>query len=357
SLVGDDAAGREEDGDVDLAALQGLDRHRPGVEGCERTREVDPIDPLQPRDAERVGFAVGWAAERQLAFEPGQVGDRLEPVGFGGLGRDDEGVGVHRRRRGVSHEVQFGEVALEELGGLGGVTGRLPLLLVQVLEHRRRVLGREVDVARLERPQDDVPESAERLDRDLVAVRLERLGVDLRQDRALSEVLGTDRDRRALLCVTTRPAGSQRECQQSRPDDAPAEPWPHGYLPSVVVVGGSPSDRHRCGKVAANRNDAYPIHTEAVLWRISPRSRWPVPVGSTSGSVHEKTRSAPTARRATAAPPTNTYTSFPWAKPSITYRPRPPHPTTAPSVAVATTCTADTRMDVQITGMASGSSV
>ena len=149
----------------------------------------------QARDAELVLGAVGRPTEGQVG---GEVADVLEPQLLGRLGRDDERVRVDGGRRGERDETLRFELGLQQGDGLGRRRGRLPGAAVQELQRRRRVLGGEVDVARLERAEDDVAEPAERLLRDRISGRFQGLSVDLAEDRALAEVLRTDRDVRAI---------------------------------------------------------------------------------------------------------------------------------------------------------------
>ena len=60
----------------------------------------------------------------------------------------------------ATRPVRF-ELGLQQCDGLVDVGGRLAGAAVQELERRRRVLGAEVDVTRLERGEHDVAETAE----------------------------------------------------------------------------------------------------------------------------------------------------------------------------------------------------
>ena len=165
--VGDDAAGREEHGHVDLIGVQGVGDD-PRVQGREATAQVDAVDRLQAGQAEGVGLAVLRGAQREVV---GQVADARQAELVGGVLGHHEGVGVDGRRRLEGLQADLGQLLPEQADGLVHVGGRLTGELVQELEHRRHVLRGEVDVAGLEGRDLQVTEAAQLLVLDGVARR------------------------------------------------------------------------------------------------------------------------------------------------------------------------------------------
>ena len=123
---------------------------------------------------------------------------------------------------GRRHDAVLVEQRREDAERLVDVARRLARPVVEELEQRGHVLGRQVDVARLERAEQQVAEAAELLDLDLVAGVVEALRVDLGEDRRLAEVLGADRDRRAVGDVggAAAPSSSVAVSSSSSPQAA-----------------------------------------------------------------------------------------------------------------------------------------
>ncbi len=98
-VVVEGRVGGEQQRHVDGAVAQGLvGRRSSDVERYE-VGERRPVPSAQPDLAQRTSRALGRTAERELTGDGGQVAQLVEPVGRGRLRRDDEGVGVLRRRR------------------------------------------------------------------------------------------------------------------------------------------------------------------------------------------------------------------------------------------------------------------
>src|SRR5581483_4080988 len=154
-----------------------------------------PVGLLEAEQAVGPLRALGAAGDRQLlrlALELRQLGDVAELLGR--LLRDREAVGVRERRRRLGVDRVLGHARLGLVEGRRRVVrhGRV-LDLAEAREDRARVLGVGVHAPGLQR---HLLRAEVELLLDLVAGRLQRLGVDLAEDELLGEVLGADRDLR-----------------------------------------------------------------------------------------------------------------------------------------------------------------
>ena len=149
---------------------------------------------MSPRQRGRV-LALGRTAEDQLRRDLREVGHLRELVLLGGGLGDVEAVDVDGRRRPARDDVGALELGLQRLVGLGRVPRRRA---AQVGEERALVVGVTVEVAVLERLVDDLRRAQVVLERDVVALVLERLTVGLRDGLGPREVLRAHGERLGL---------------------------------------------------------------------------------------------------------------------------------------------------------------
>src|SRR3990170_1872382 len=124
----------------------------------------------------------------------GQVADLGEAVLVGRRLRDHEAVLVGRSREVEDGDAPVLETSGQLVGRRLGVGGSLAGAFVDELECGRCVLGEDVDLARLEGREDDLPVAELELLLDFVAVGGEGLGEQLAQDLLLVEVRRADDD-------------------------------------------------------------------------------------------------------------------------------------------------------------------
>jgi hypothetical protein len=166
-------------------------------------RLLQPVDVLQPEEAGDARAALRVAGERER-LDLLHVADRLDPVLLRRRRQHPEGVGVVERRP----VQQCGVTArlLELLGRRVDPGGSLGCLLVgDVGDDDAGVFRIEVDLAALEGGVDQLRAADALVIVDGVALRLERLLVELAEDELLGEVLAADRDGRLRGGRCTRP--------------------------------------------------------------------------------------------------------------------------------------------------------
>ena len=148
--------GREQQADVDVAAVQRRNGQRTTRVKRLEVLELQVVDAHQTRQTERPLGTLWRTAEHQLA------GDRLEVAHLGQLVLVRRGLGYHEPVR-VDRlgEVEHGDVhrrqeILQRLLRGSGIRASLCLVLGQEGFGRSQVLRDEVDLTRLERRLDDL---------------------------------------------------------------------------------------------------------------------------------------------------------------------------------------------------------
>src|SRR4029077_7919013 len=331
---------REQQADVDLAALERRDRERSArVEGLE-ILEVDAVRALQSGRAERPGRALRRSAEDQLAPDRREVGQLRELVLVRGGLRDHEAVLVDGRRVVEDRQALGVELLLERGRGRLRV-GRAGRVLVHEREERGQVVGLEVDLAAGEGREDDLPGPEVELPGDRVPVRLQHLGVQLTEDELLAEVRGADRDVRFRSTAAAAAAGA-RDQSSNEEHDGELRCAHEGLLPGRSAQSLGPRGQ-------------YPRLWRGRGYNAAVSTRNPGDVARRSNVL--KATSTAMARSATRSAPANKRSYSCSQRPSTMYRPSPPPATSAPSVAVATTLTADVRMPASTSGKAKGISI
>ena len=205
---------------VDLAGVKRrvaqADRDR--LEG--RVDAVLLLEPQQPLEARR---ELRRRAQDHLRAELLEVGDRRQVVGLGVGGQHRQRVGVIERRRVQQREpVRGGVGGCLLVGGRGA--GRVLGDPGDRRQQRARVLGVEVDLAGDERLPGDLGGADVVLQRDLVALRRERLRVKRAEDVLLGKVLVPDHDRG--LAAAGQAGGARLDPdgrQRARPPGRPAK--------------------------------------------------------------------------------------------------------------------------------------
>ena len=179
----------EQQSDLHRVAPERVDRQRPTRVQRREVVEEDPVDLVQPLEAERPLGTFRRPAERQLAGDGGEGAHRGQVEPPGGLRVRHELIGVHGRRRGEQREPAGPEQPGGLPGNLGGICGRFRVR-VQEQEQRRQVLRLHVDGARLEGILRDLSRPQVELSLDGVAGVLQDLRVHLRDDLVLGEGAG-----------------------------------------------------------------------------------------------------------------------------------------------------------------------
>ena len=188
------------------------------LEGLDRG-EVEPVDPLQTEEAVLAPHELVAEAAAQTLRDPGEVGDRLQPLALGKLLGHGDLEGVLEAEGGEPPEVP----AVEELGAHPVQRLGRPALrgLVQDRdEPGARVLRVDVDRAGLQGLEADLrprePEPALHFE---IGPALQELGEDLAQEPALLEVLRADHD-----AVGGEGGGGEEEGEEKKPH--PLSPSP-----------------------------------------------------------------------------------------------------------------------------------
>ena len=108
-IAGDARVGREQEGDVDLPALERLEGQRPSRIQRDELLEVEAVPLLQAEQAERPLRTLWGTAEPKPAGHMREVADRMEPVSRSGSARDDDRIAVLRGGRRQSKNLSAGE--------------------------------------------------------------------------------------------------------------------------------------------------------------------------------------------------------------------------------------------------------
>src|SRR5205823_1149704 len=205
------------------------------------------------------------------------------------------------------------------------------------------------------------------------ALGLERLCVDLAYQYGLVEVGRADGDlwlagRRAGTAAPSRRARAEQQREQRRPKGEHAE-TPHWVLlPDLewdaprrcAAIGGGVyqpfCDAPMSGIWRRLRARCEPFQRPQASAADSRTARDRSPGETARRSSAAKPSSVPMAMIATSSAPMNSCPSSCCAMPSMISRPSPPAPSTAASVAVATTCTDEMRSPARMEGSARGTS-